>query len=174
MKLNKVFEVVLTAIITEKPYGSEKKPKYLILRRAAHEKFGAGKWTVPGGKLATEDFTSLPKHTEDYWYNMIETALRREVKEEVDLKIKNIWYLTSLARVTDEGYGNMVLSFVADQAGGDVKLSKDHDDFAWVTLEEAKKYDLFDGIIEEFHMIERRLAGEKDVEWKRIPGDKKK
>lgn len=169
MKLNKLFEVVATAIILKEPFESGKKPQYLILKRAAHEKFGAGKWTVPGGKLATEDFTVLSKQTEDYWYNMIESCLRREVEEEVALSVKNIWYLTSLARVTDEGTGNMVISFVADMAGGEVRISHDFDEYAWVTLEEAEAFDLFDGIIEEFYMIERKLAGEKDVEWERIP-----
>lgn len=169
MKLNKLFEVVATAIVLKEPFESRKKPEFLILKRAAYEKFGAGKWTVPGGKLATEDFTVLPKQTEDYWYNMIESCLRREVAEEVSLEIKNIWYLTSLARVTDEGTGNMVISFVADKAAGNVEISGDFDDYAWVTLEEAQGYDLFDGIIEEFYMIERRLMGERDVEWERIP-----
>jgi 8-oxo-dGTP pyrophosphatase MutT (NUDIX family) len=169
MKLNKLFEVVGTAIILEKPFelGQKEKPKFLIMRRAAHEKFGAGKWTVPGGKLETEDFTNDPKPTDDYWYGVIETALRREVKEEANLEVKNFWYLTSLARVTDEGTGSIVLSFVADWAGGEVKLCKDLDEYAWVTTEESKKYKMFDGIYEEFVMIEKYIAGERDVEWKR-------
>jgi 8-oxo-dGTP pyrophosphatase MutT (NUDIX family) len=170
MNEKKLFEVVATAIILEKPFevGSKEKPRFLIMRRAAHEKFGAGKWTVPGGKLTTDDLLTMKKQTEDYWYGSIETALRREVKEEANLEIKNIWYLTSLTRITDEGFGNTVISFVADQAGGEVKLCEDLDDYAWVTTEEAKKYPLFDGIVEEFYMIERYIAGERDVEWKRM------
>lgn len=175
MNPKKLFEVVATAIILEKPFkvGSKEKPKFLIMRRAAHEKFGAGKWTVPGGKLTTDDLATMEKQTEDYWYGSIETALRREVKEEANLEIKNIWYLTSLTRVTDEGFGNTVLSFVADQAGGAVKLCEDLDDYAWVTTEESKNYNMFDGIYEEFVMIEKYIAGERDVEWERIPEEVK-
>lgn len=170
MNQKKLFEVVATAIIMEKPFtvGANEKPKFLIMRRAAHEPFGAGKWTVPGGKMSTDDLLSMKKQTEDYWYGSIETALRREVKEEANLEIKNIWYLTSLSRITGDGFGNTVLSFVADKAGGKVKLCKDLDDYAWVTTEEAKKYDMFDGILEEFYMIERYIAGERDVEWARV------
>jgi 8-oxo-dGTP pyrophosphatase MutT (NUDIX family) len=163
----KLFNLVLTAIILQKPYKKGSVPKYLILQRGDHEKFGPGKWTVPGGKLETDDYTVLPKQTEDYWYGAVESALRREVIEECQLKIKNIWYLTSLARVTDEGFGNLVLSFVADYASGEVKIDDDFQDFAWVTLEESKKYDLFDGIVEEFVMIEKILAGGENVEWQR-------
>ncbi|MDD3480748.1 MAG: NUDIX domain-containing protein [Patescibacteria group bacterium] len=169
IKKNKLFELVTTAIILEKPYKKGVDPKFLILQRAEHEKFGPLKWTVPGGKLATEDYTVLKKQTEDYWYGAIEAVLRREVAEECNLKIKNIWYLTSLARVTGDGFGNLVLSFVADNAGGELKIDeKDFNDYAWVTTEEAKKYDLFDGIVEEFVMIEKVLAGERDVEWQRL------
>jgi len=173
LRLNTLFEVVGTAIILDKPFkiGQKEKPKFLIMRRAAHEKFGAGKWTVPGGKLMTDDLESMPKQTEDYWYGVIETALRREVKEEANLTIKNFWYLTSLARVTDQGTGSIVISFVADWDGGEVKLCPDMDEYAWVTTEESKNYKMFDGIYEEFQMVEKYIAGERDVEWKRANVD---
>jgi len=69
-------EVVITAIIV-------KDGKYLITRRSLEKKRFPGKWTVPGGRLETADYTSLPRQTEHYWYNVLETTLKREVKEEV-------------------------------------------------------------------------------------------
>ena len=168
----KLFNVLATAIILKDPYSKNKKPLYLILKRSDKEKTFPGRWTVPGGKLSTDDFTTLPKETKDYWYNVIEKALRREVLEESNLKIKNIWYLTSLARVTNEGYGSLVLSFVADLADGEIKLDQDMQDYAWVTFEEAKKYDLIDGIIDELYMVERKFKGEIDVEWAKFPNYK--
>ena len=40
------------------------------------------------------------------------------------------------------------------------------DDFAWVSLEEAKNYNLIDGIYDELVMAERKRKGEKG-EWVR-------
>lgn len=164
---SKLFNLVGTAIILKEPYKEGVTPKYLIMQRSDKEKNFPGMWTVPGGKLSTEDYTTLPRETEHYWYNVLEKALRREVKEEANIEIKNIWYLTSLARETDEGHGSLVLSFVADYAGGEVKIDDDMQDFSWVTYEEAKNYNLIDGILDEFYILERRLAGETDVEWQR-------
>lgn len=168
MSNSKIFNILATAIILKRPFKVGEKPIYLITQRSDSEKTFPGMWTVPGGKLGTDDYTTLPRQTEHYWYGVIETALRREVKEEVGLAIKNIWYLTSLARVQDEGHGSLVISFVADWAGGKVKLDDDMQDFAWVTYKEAKKYKLIDGILDEFLMIEKYAQGERDVEWQRV------
>ena len=59
----------------------------------------------------------------------------------------------------------MVISLYADYAGGEVKLDKDHTDYAWVTTDEAQKYDLIDGIYEEFEMLDKMLRGEQNVRW---------
>lgn len=163
----KLFHLLATAIVLQEPYRKGIAPKYLITQRADHEKTFPSKWTVPGGKMETEDYANFPQETEHYWYNVLEKALKREVKEETGIDIKNIWYVTSLARVMDSGYGSVVLSFAADYAGGAVVLDKDMRDFAWVTYEEAKKYDLLDGILDEIWMAERKLAGGKDLEWQR-------
>jgi 8-oxo-dGTP pyrophosphatase MutT (NUDIX family) len=166
-KNKKLFHILATAIILKDPYRKNISPKYLIVQRANHEKTFPGKWTVPGGKMETTDYSQSPKETEHYWYSVLEKALRREVEEEVGIKIKNIWYVTSLARILDEGYGSVVLSFAADYSGGEIILDEDMQDYAWVTYEEAKEYDLIDGILDEIYMAERKLAGEMDVTWKR-------
>jgi 8-oxo-dGTP pyrophosphatase MutT (NUDIX family) len=167
MANEKMFNLLATAIILQEPYQKGVAPKYFISRRSDEEETFPGKWTVPGGHLETTDFSESPRETENYWYNVLEKALKREVKEECNLDIKNIWYLTSLARVKKDGVGSMVLSFVADYAGGEVKLDEDMVDSAWVTYEEAKEYDLLDGILDELWIAERRMAGEMDVEWQR-------
>lgn len=167
MSNSKMFNILATAIILKKPFKVGEEPIYLITQRAEHEKTFPGKWTVPGGKMETDDYTNSPRETKDYWYNVIEKALRREVKEECNLDIKNIWYLTSLARVHEEGHGSLVISFVADWDKEEVKLDEDMQNYAWVNYEEAKKYDLLDGILDEFYMIEKYAQGERDVEWKR-------
>jgi 8-oxo-dGTP pyrophosphatase MutT (NUDIX family) len=157
---NLLHEVAITAIIVNRR-------KYLITKRSLTKKRFPGKWTVPGGKLETKDYINLPKDTENYWYNVLEKVLRREVKEEVGVEIKNIEYVTSLATIHTDGNPSLVISCIADYVSGQVKLQKEEtDDFAWVNLKEAKKYDLIDGIYDELVMADKKRKGRK-VEWKR-------
>lgn len=160
MESKYLHEVAITAIIV-------KDGKYLITRRSPHKRRFPGMWTVPGGKLETEDYINLPKDTTDYWYNVLEKVLRREVREEVGLDITNITYVTSLATVHSDGNPSLVISCLADYEAGDIILKPDEtDEFQWVSLEEAKSYDLIDGIYDELAMAENQRVGVK-TEWQR-------
>jgi 8-oxo-dGTP pyrophosphatase MutT (NUDIX family) len=154
-------EVVVTAIIV-------KEGKYLITKRSKNKKRFPSKWTVPGGKLETTDYTDLPKDTKFYWYNVLEKVLKREVKEEVGINISGTEYVTSLATIHGDGNPSLVVSCMADYKSGKIKLQEEEtEDFAWVSLKEAKKYDLIDGIYDELAMAEKKRKGKK-VEWKRF------
>ncbi len=155
------FEVVITAIVV-------KARRYLLERRALSKERFPGKWSVPGGRLEVTDFTSLPKDTEQYWYNVLERTLRREVMEEVGIEIKNVRYLTSLARVHEDGTPSLVISCLADYAGGEIRLqSAELADARWVTLGQARGLDLIDGIYDELVMADRALKGQNTGEWQR-------
>lgn len=154
-------EVVITAIIV-------KDGKYLITRRSSSKKRFPGMWTVPGGKMETSDYLQLPKDSEHYWYNVLERTLRREVKEEAGIDIDDIEYVTSLATIHTDGSPSIVISCMADYAGGNVKLNlEESDDHAWVSLEEAKSYQLIDGIYDELVMAENKRNGKRS-EWQRF------
>lgn len=158
MESKYLHEVAITAIIV-------KDDKYLITRRSPNKKRFPGMWTVPGGKLETADYINLPKDTTDYWYNVLEKVLRREVKEEVGLDITNIVYVTSLATVHGDGNPSLVISCLADYESGEVTLKTDEtDEFKWVSLEESKGYNLIDGIYDELAMAENQRKGLKS-EW---------
>ncbi len=154
-------EVVITAIIV-------KDGKYLITRRSLNKKRFPGMWTVPGGKLETNDYVNLPKDTKDYWYNVLEKVLKREVMEEVGLEVDNIRYVTSLATIHGDGNPSLVISAVADYKAGEVTLQlEETDKYEWVTLEEAKSFELLDGIYDELKMTENMKRGIVS-EWERV------
>jgi len=155
-----LYEVAITAIVV-------KDGKYLITRRSPEKKRFPGKWTVPGGRIEPSDYVDSPKDTEDCWYNILERVVRREVREEVGIEIKNIDYVTSLALMDKEGTHVFVISCMADWASGEVRLLESETDrFAWISVAEAKQYDLIGGIPDELVMADARRRGER-AEWKR-------
>lgn len=154
-------EVAITAIVI-------KDKKFLIIRRSQNKKRFPGMWTVPGGKLETHDYLDLPKDTQYYWYNVLEKVLRREVKEEVGIEIDNIEYVTSLAAIHNDGNPSLVISCMASYSSGTITLqAEETDKHAWVSPEEARKYELLDGIYDELVMVDKKLKGER-IEWKRF------
>lgn len=158
---NKAHYVVVTGIVV-------KDGKFLIAKRSPNEKAFPDQWTVPGGKLELKDYESRKADTSaGQWYNVCEGLLRREVMEETGLEVKKIKYLTSLVFKRPDGIPTVVISLYADHHEGEVKLCPDLTDHAWVTLEEAKNYDLIDGIYEELEMLDQLLKGQEIGEWKK-------
>lgn len=93
----------------------------LLLKRSSSSRGNPGKWDFPGGKLEVgEDF---------------DAGLLREVAEETGLTI-------SLARVAGAAESELpdrrvaYLILEGRLQDGQVRLSSEHDDYAWVTLEE--------------------------------------
>jgi 8-oxo-dGTP pyrophosphatase MutT (NUDIX family) len=147
------FVVVTTAII-------RKGEKFLITKRSRKEKHYPGRWTVPGGKLDAEDYLALPRNAAGLHYEVLETTIRREVAEEVGLSIGGIDYVTSIVFEREGGVPTLIISLACDYTGGAVVLDKDSEDYAWVDLEEAKEYDLIDGIYDELVLCARKRKEE--------------
>ncbi len=141
--------VVATAIIV-------KDGKFLIAKRASHEKAFPEKWTVPGGKLVLHEYNHLPKTslTHPQLYNVVDWVLHKEVEEEVGLEIHKPQYLCDLVFVRPDGYPVVTLSYWAHYKGGEVKLCRDLSDYAWVTLDKAKDCDLIEGIWDELKLVD--------------------
>jgi 8-oxo-dGTP pyrophosphatase MutT (NUDIX family) len=149
-----------------------KNGKFLIARRADWEKAFPGKWTVPGGKLKVLDYVLREKDSKYQWYNVLENLGRQEAQEEVGLGIKNIDYLTSLVYIRSDNIPVLVISLWAEPADANapVVLDKCLTDYKWVTLEEAKNYDLIEGIYEELEMLDRKLKTGRSQEWGKKDG----
>lgn len=144
-----------------------KNGKYLVTKRSEKEANFPGFWTVPGGKLEKKDYMSREKDTNDHWYNVLEDLLRREVREETGIEIKNINYVTSLVYIRTDDIPSMIISLCADWASGEVVLEDSMTDYKWSTLEEAKELELIEGIYEELEILDKKLKGEATEEWKK-------
>jgi len=147
LKDKELHRVVSTAII-------HKDVKYLLLQRSQNKKSFPGKWTVPGGKLEVDDYINLPKTTTEHWYFTIDRSLRREIKEETSLEVGDLKYLCDMTFISPDGIPTVILSFYCDFMSGQVKLDEDNINYVWLTYEEAKKYDLVEGLIEEIKMVD--------------------
>ena len=147
--------VVVTGILISK------EGKFLITKRAEWEKAFPGRWTVPGGKLEVLDYALREKDTPHHWYNIIENLLKREVMEEVKLELKNIDYVTSMVYIRPDKVPCLIISLYAECISENVNLCSALTDYAWVNLDEAKNYDLIEGIYDELVILDKKLKGEK-------------
>lgn len=133
--------------------------KYLLLQRSLDKKAFPGKWTVPGGKLEVKDYIGLPKTTNDHWYFAIDKALRREIMEEAGLEVGKLKYLLDMVFMQPDGVPGVILSFYCDYKSGNVKLDEDNINYAWATLDEARNYDMVEGLLGELEMVEKIIKG---------------
>ncbi len=157
---NLLHYVVVTGILV-------KDGKFLIAKRADWEKVHPKRWTVPGGKMEVLDYALKPKDTSSHWYNVVENILRKEVKEEVNLDIKNIGYVTSLVYIRPDNVPCLIISMFAEPMSDEVKLCPALPEYAWVDVEEAKTYDLIEGIYEELEILDQKLKTGSMKEWKK-------
>lgn len=99
----------------------------LTLRRSAPSKNNAGKWDFPGGKVDVGE--------------SFDVALTREIEEETGLSVELVGMLgTAQSAMPDRIV--IYLMMEARPAGGDVRLSSEHDDHAWMTARELASADL--------------------------------
>lgn len=150
IKHRELHRVVVTAIVV-------KDSKYLICQRSNSKKAWPGLWTVPGGGVEVDDYINTAKTTEDAWYYALLNTLKREVKEEVGIEIDKIDYLLDIAFIRPDGVPVITLSFFCNWKSGEVVLNEENQDYKWVSLEEAKNYELIPGILGEIEMVDKIL-----------------
>ena len=104
----------------------EKDGKYLIAKRSTGDENVLGKWEFPGGKV---------EPNEDEM-----TAIEREIREEFELEVKAVRYITNNVcqyptRIVD------LRLYECKYVSGEFKLH-DHSEITWVNKNELLKYDL--------------------------------
>ncbi len=104
--------------------------KMLLLRRSETDKRRPLQWDLPGGLLEKDE--------------ALETGVKREIKEEagIEADIKAIIFAKTEVSVWEQNgvpqkCNTVRLYYVAEAPNETVTLSHEHDDFCWVSLEEA-------------------------------------
>lgn len=75
------------------------------------------------------------------------------------MAVEKIKYLLDLVFIRSDGIPVVTLSYYCDWQSGEVKLNEENTEYKWVTVEEAKNYDLIEGILDEIKMVDKILKG---------------
>src|SRR3989344_1839619 len=119
-KHDKLFYFVANVV----PYR-ESDGRCLILKRSMREKVHPGKYCVPGGKLEWKDLdinnpTRINGDVLDF-ENEVEDLLKREVKEEAGIEIKDeLFYINSVSFVRPDETPVILIKFAAKYKFGEV------------------------------------------------------
>ena len=99
----------------------------LLLKRSSQSPIYPGKWDFPGGKVGSGE--------------MFDRALLRETREETGLEI-SLQHLAVAIEFEIRTIQVVCIIMEAHLESGEVRLSREHEDFAWVALQELPNMDL--------------------------------
>lgn len=112
----------------------DKEKKFLIMQRNENEDIYPGLWELPSGKK--EELEEA------------EASLLREIKEEVGVDVEVIipvsvfnYQIEKPDEIRDSTQINFLVKIKGDQ---EVHISKEHQNYAWVGIDELGKYDISD------------------------------
>jgi 8-oxo-dGTP diphosphatase len=127
--INNVFGLAVRVLL------SDENGKILILKRSTNSKTNPGKWELPGGKVDQGE--------------SFDQALIREVYEETNLKI----FIEHFVGASEQNL-HVIKAIHIIMSGrimeGELKLSEEHEGYAWVFFEELDEYELADWLNDYF------------------------
>jgi len=120
-----VQKIVLAGVIFNK------QGKVLTLQRSVNEDVFPGMWELPSGKRE--------------FFESSHDSLAREIKEESGLDVKIIqpfFVFEYRIEKPNEVRDSTQINFIVTSDSSGVKLSDEHQDFAWISQDEITKYDM--------------------------------
>lgn len=102
--------------------------EYLILKKSSIEDINPNTYDLPGGRI---EFGEKP-----------EDAILREVKEETGLNVEVVRIFNCWTFVKDDNFQLVGIDFICNLLGGDVLLSKEHDEIIWISESNLSTVDL--------------------------------
>lgn len=129
----------------------ERNGKFLFVKRSSKNRFEPGKWGFVGEAV-------------EYSESLID-ALRRGLKEEVNLellkaKLFNAYSFVFVSQYNDKERHAIVLAYLC-KAKGKVKINQELEDYAWLSLKEAKNLNLINSNKIIIKDLEKWLACQK-------------
>lgn len=109
--------------------------RFLIVKRSNYTRGEHGLWELPGGRM---EFGETPEQT-----------LIRELQEEVGLSVEIMKPLKTWSFFRDENTQLVGITCLCKYKGGEVNLSVEHLEYAWIRFEEMRNFDLVPGIADE-------------------------
>jgi 8-oxo-dGTP diphosphatase len=106
--------------------------RILVLKRSIHDFRRAGCWDFPGGNYEKGE--------------ELLDSLKREIDEETKLKVEKmtpVWTASGQAE-NDKEVDVIAIIYWAKYADGEVRLSREHSEYRWVTPEEFMKMEVGD------------------------------
>ncbi len=117
----------------------EREGCFLLLKRSKPARGELGYWELPGGGL---DFGESP-----------EQALHREIDEETGLTVSIAEPLCVWHHLRDHSVQIIGMTLRCQYRAGTVRLSSEHEDYAWLTIEEIKQKKVFPELLKELESI---------------------
>lgn len=122
----------------------QKQKRVLILKRASDASSRPNAWDLPGGNA------EWPKENQLSVFNLHQDDVAREVKEESNLSIdpklfdlKHLLYFASYFAADQQVY-TVICGWgltIEETDRAEIKISKEHQDQAWISQEELNNYD---------------------------------
>lgn len=121
----------------------------LIVKRTEHDLFMPNIWETVGGGMDESDLTP-------------QEALKREVMEETGLEIKVREPFNVFTFTNNEGEMKVGITFVCDYIGGEMALSEEHSEFAWINPSNFYKQESIESLHREIANYASRFTTEHE------------
>lgn len=119
----------------------EKDGKILVIKRASSDDHRPDVWETVGGRMESEISP--------------EDELKREIKEETGLIVQVNDPFNVFSFIRDTGEFVVGISFKCKYLGGEVKLSDEHSEYAWIRPEDFIKYNSTESLYKEIKKYEK-------------------